>query len=56
MHPSYTICAIILALHWARDSGFLPKPVKIHFSVKAGQPNPVYEEALGVSKSLANTT
>jgi hypothetical protein len=32
LHPSCTICAIVLALDWSRRSGFVPHSLKIHFS------------------------
>jgi hypothetical protein len=56
LHPSYTICAIVLALDWSRRSGFAPLSVKIHFHIPGSDDNPVYEAAKGVMKSLSGTS
>jgi hypothetical protein len=56
LHPSYTICAIALALDWSRGSGLVPDSLKIHFYMPGTTDNPVYEAAKGVIKSLAGTT
>ena len=53
LRPSYTICAVVLALDWSRRRDFLPQSVTIHFW---SDDNRVYEAAKGVMEGLAGTT